>query len=395
MKRFLIIIMIICFTLSLGLFCACDGNIDFNGSVILGGGQDNADDGTTEGENNDTGNDDNTGDGGNASDGSSNNGEVDDGNDDGSNDNLGDGGNTNDGSSNNGVVDDGSDDGESGSDDGAGDNENGGNADDQTPAEPKDEVMFQGFRFNLKKDKTYELTYSGVTSSDITVPEEVEGVKVTSIGEGAFKSQYFKTILLPDSVTEIGYEAFAYNSLLNTINLGKVVIIGERAFMNCSSLKTADLSSVEQILDNAFVSCTLLGDLNMPNVKCIKESVFFKCNSMKNVVIGDKCIQIYGDAFYECSALTSITLGSSDGYWYYYLVRTDETGDQIRGENNTGSIAGFGEKLESPDTCATFLKSKMNAGVYIAQYEYFEVYCNLTFDPDLQQYQLPGKNMYK
>jgi hypothetical protein len=76
------------------------------------------------------------------------------------------------------------------------------------------------------------------------------------------------------------------------------------------------------------------------------------------------------------------------------LVRTDNTGDQIRGENNTGSVAGFGEKLEDPTACAQFLTQNHNAGVFFAQYEYFETYCKLSFDPTLEQYQLPRKNMY-
>lgn len=92
--------------------------------------------------------------------------------------------------------------------------------------------------------------------SDITVPSEIEGYPVTTIGKSAF---YFKknllSVFMPNSITKIESKAFEYcENLTNIIIPNGLISIGNSAFQGCRSLKTIILpNSITTIEDNAFV----------------------------------------------------------------------------------------------------------------------------------------------
>ncbi len=105
-----------------------------------------------------------------------------------------------------------------------------------------------------KSDGTLEVTEIKSTYKDgwfcrtsLTVPEEVNGKKVTSIAH--IDSAKLQKIVLPDSVTNIGTEAFSGNSSLSEIHLGNSVrTIGDGAWKQCSSLRTVSFpNTVETV----------------------------------------------------------------------------------------------------------------------------------------------------
>lgn len=74
--------------------------------------------------------------------------------------------------------------------------------------------------------------------TEIAIPAEIDGVKITSIGSGAFDlCSGLTSVTIPDGVISIGACAFAYCSGITNITIPDgVKSIGYRAFYNCSGL---------------------------------------------------------------------------------------------------------------------------------------------------------------
>ena len=142
------------------------------------------------------------------------------------------------------------------------------------------------FTYDVLEDGTAEIArYWGPEEPEetITIPAEVGGHTVSSIGESAFSVlRSVKTIVIPDSVTKIGGSAFESCESLESVNIPDgVASIGEDAFSDCISLKSLDMpKSVESIGDMAFLGCTSLSAINVdaenPNYKSVDGVLFTK-----------------------------------------------------------------------------------------------------------------------
>lgn len=88
-------------------------------------------------------------------------------------------------------------------------------------------------------------------SSQVEVPERIEGLPVTAVDRKAFLSKKnLRHILLPDTVEEIGDWAFAYCDHLVEVTLPHQEIrFGKAVFMECKALQR--ISAREQILTAA------------------------------------------------------------------------------------------------------------------------------------------------
>ena len=90
------------------------------------------------------------------------------------------------------------------------------------------------FRYETLPDGTICITgYMTAAGSVISVPDTIEGKKVTQIGSCAFIHQKsLKHVILPESVTAIGEDAFNGSALKYLILPDAVTSIGSRAFSN-------------------------------------------------------------------------------------------------------------------------------------------------------------------
>lgn len=174
------------------------------------------------------------------------------------------------------------------------------------------------------------ITITGYTGpgGEVTIPDTIDGLPVTSIGRTAFyNSTSLLSIAISDSVTNIGELSF-----LGCVRLTNVVIpknvrsIGSRAFNSCSSLDgfTVDAmnpfySSVDGILFDKSQSILvqypngrIQSDYSIPtNVAAIGDYAFIRCAGLKNVTIGSDVGKLGEYAFKGCSNLTSITIPDS------------------------------------------------------------------------------------
>ena len=139
----------------------------------------------------------------------------------------------------------------------------------------------------------------------------------------------------------------------NEYNGIPVTSIGDRAFYGCTSLKSVIIgNSVTSIGKTAFYSCDNLTGIEIPNsVTSIGYMAFRNCTSLTSVVIGDSVTSIGNYAFEYCYKLvevinksTHITVekgGSSNGYVGCYALAVYNSGDTFTGtklSNDNGYI---------------------------------------------------------
>ncbi len=109
------------------------------------------------------------------------------------------------------------------------------------------------------------------TATEVVIPSEMDGVKLTSIGGAAF---YYCTSLssvtIPDGVTSIGNYAFGKCTSLTEITIpDSVTSIGDCAFRECTSLTEITIpDSVTSIGDSAFYGCDNLMEITIENPNC-------------------------------------------------------------------------------------------------------------------------------
>ena len=202
--------------------------------------------------------------------------------------------------------------------------------------------------------------YSG-TSANVIIPSYYKGYNVTSIGSSAFYNcNGLTSIIIPDSVTSIASGAFRYCSGLTNMTLPFVgasktasnrydqvfgYIFGY--IINNSSVPGATLqyysspeyyyyyipSSIKsvtitggEIPYHAFYNCSGLTSVTIGNgVTSIGSYAFYDCTGLTSITIPDSVTSIGSDAFSGCSGLTSVTIPNSvtsiGNYAFYDCIR--------------------------------------------------------------------------
>lgn len=128
-------------------------------------------------------------------------------------------------------------------------------------------------------ESDFEINEKGVITAyngsnmAIVVPETINGITPTEIGEGCFENSEIIYVELPDSITLLGKNAFE-NSKIEYISAKGVNSIGSYCFSYCTNLAYEYLPDAKRIYDYAFQSCGLLTDFSFRESV---ESLSFGC----------------------------------------------------------------------------------------------------------------------
>jgi hypothetical protein len=123
-------------------------------------------------------------------------------------------------------------------------------------------VVTQDLEFTLiDNDTAYEVSKGTATDTNVTIPNEYNGLPVKKIADYGFSNYTNLTkITLPDHLTTIGVNAFSGCNNLTTTNIHNyITTIESGAFSNCSSLFSLYIpSNITTIGNNAFNGCNNL-----------------------------------------------------------------------------------------------------------------------------------------
>lgn len=179
------------------------------------------------------------------------------------------------------------------------------------------------------------------SDTEIQLPDELEGRKVTTICTGAFSESKVTAVIVPDTVTTIENGAFQDCRSLQSIVLpDSVTGIGTSAFAGCTALQEITLP-VQTVRADAFSGCTALSEVRLAqNTQQIEARAFYGCSALEVVAIPKSVMQIGVDAFTGTS-LTAVTV--SRGCEYYKPNWGEQIWHWINQEDNLYSF---------PENCA-------------------------------------------
>lgn len=227
---------------------------------------------------------------------------------------------------------------------------------------PTSAYTFGDFEYKNLDDGTVEISGYKGSDTELIIPSEINGKKVTSIGWYAFEDcTTINSVIIPESVTEISFGAFYGCTSLSSISIpdnvtriysgafyktswydnqpngvvyaGKVAYeykgimpentelklddgtlsISDCAFSFCRGLKSIAIpNSVTSIGDCAFDFCENLTDITIPeSVTDIGDQTFSGCTGLTSINIPYGVTIIGNYVFEGCTGLTSITLPNS------------------------------------------------------------------------------------
>ncbi len=89
------------------------------------------------------------------------------------------------------------------------------------------------FKYTINEGKVTLTEYIG-KALDVTIPESIDGMPVTAIGEEAFKGLQIRSVVIPSGVKEIGWFAFSGCTVLESVSIpSSVLSVGYGAFEYC------------------------------------------------------------------------------------------------------------------------------------------------------------------
>lgn len=154
-------------------------------------------------------------------------------------------------------------------------------------------------------------------SGDITIPDSLKGIPVTTIPYcGFLQCVKLTSLTIPESVTTIGETAFYGCTVLESVNIpGGVTRLYDGTFVECFALKSITIpNGVTHIGSSVFYSCSGLTSITIPDsVTTIGHGAFALCTSLNTIIMPGSFTHIESDAFINCGNIKTVNIseGSS------------------------------------------------------------------------------------
>ena len=136
------------------------------------------------------------------------------------------------------------------------------------------------YQYEIRDGGVYITSYIG-NDAAVTVPAEIDGRPVRTIGLNAFSAREVEKVVLPEGLTSLDKNAFRGCWYLTEVILpSSLRVIGETAFFHCDSLVEITIpEGVTTISREAFRHCLRLRRVTLPStVKSFPKSVFGDCD---------------------------------------------------------------------------------------------------------------------
>ena len=246
---------------------------------------------------------------------------------------------------------------------------------------------FCEFIFELNADGTgYVLVATGdnFQGGDVIIPDTIEGLPVTAIGEGALMNKdNMSSVTIPATVTTIGKQAFDGCDNLGEVNFAEdsqLTTIDDFAFYSCDNLTSIEIPNsvttlnygafeqctslgnvtfeeginLETIYSAAFKDCTSLTEIAIPEgVTTIGIDTFAGCTSLAEIAIPESMDKILEGAFSGCDNLTDVYYAGTEEQWSEIAIRESENADLLNAtiHYEVGPDHGYDEYVEVDPTC--------------------------------------------
>ena len=196
-------------------------------------------------------------------------------------------------------------------------------------------TVYAQWKYDVQ-DGGAEIVATTQTSGTVVIPSEIDGYRVTRIGDSAFSGcSNLTSITIPSSVTHIGSRAFERCSGLTSIEIpNSVTSIGVGTFFGCSGLVSMTLpfvgscrgnsGSTDSVFGYIFGSAAFEGGTkitqcydgpdNSPTVD------YYVSTALKSVTVTDEERLGYG-AFYGLRGLTNVSINAGVGEIGGYAFR--------------------------------------------------------------------------
>lgn len=158
------------------------------------------------------------------------------------------------------------------------------------------------------------MAYSGATG-DLVLPAELNGHRVTMIGERVFyEADGLTSVVVPEGVTRLCGSAFYSCEDLTSVQLPmSLTEISDHAFASCRRLEEIHIPDrVVTIGQGAFVSCSALREVRLPEGLTVIDSAAFQaCKSLQRIVIPEGVTMLGNSAFSNNPGLLEVSLPES------------------------------------------------------------------------------------
>ena len=210
---------------------------------------------------------------------------------------------------------------------------------------------FGDYEYQRQEDGTLKIVRYIGTVSDTEIPAEIDGRKVTAIGEAAFQGSLdVVNVTIPETIEKIDDYAFECCPHLTRVYIPESVKeIGKGSFSGCTGLK--EVSGTDGVVsygDGAFFYCGGIESFTFsPTVREVGDYMLAECGRLRSVALNDGIPELSDRMFYGCSMLPSIDIPDSVTRVGDYVFKgCDENFEGVTGGANVeylgvDSVKGF------------------------------------------------------
>ena len=247
---------------------------------------------------------------------------------------------------------------------------------------------FYGCTNLMQKENGVSYVDTWAISCDTSVSELTLRSNTVGIGERAFLNcTGLTSVVIPDSVTSIGEGAFSGCAGLTSVVIpDSVTSIGGGAFSGCSSLESMTIPFVGAEAGKGYHFGYIFGTTSytggtevwqsyrtyyiptsLRNVTVTRGNIlygaFYNCSMLTSVTIGNSVTSIGSEAFYGCTGLTSVTIGNSvtsigdvafSGCYKLVEVYNKSSLDITAGSSGNGYIGYYAKNVYTKENGSRF-----------------------------------------